>query len=329
MSQIMKKCPQCRRVYAVNDLFCEDCGMKLIEDQIPSPTDYQNQEGVYPPPVSPVQPVPDFQPEQYVQPSHAPQPVQGAVNKPKTNILLIAAIVLLALLLIAIVILVFLLFRGNSKEDLDTLEGGENSILTLAPESIENEEEIAVESSDDGFGFIENEQSEANVPEEIPVEVKTEAPTEPPTEAPTEPPAESRFEVVADACSWSDAYTKCVEAGGHLAYIQSDEDLAKILEAANASGLKFLWLGGTTAISPDNTGVIPSWLNGDSFDYVNQAGLWYAGEPSGRDYTDPDLPYEPYVMLWHVDGKWSLNDNSDAILEYYRAENIGYVCQYD
>ncbi|MBQ8515308.1 MAG: C-type lectin domain-containing protein [Ruminococcus sp.] len=324
MSQMFKKCPQCQRIYAVNDLFCEDCGLKLIEEQIPSPVNDPDQAGMYPPPAAPsFQSTHDFQPEQHI------QPAQGSAAKQKMSGLLIAAIVLLVLLLLAIALLIFLLFRNGSKESSDTLESGGNSIITLVPDSTETEGESAAESSDDGFGFIENEQSEAGQPEEIPVEVQTEAPTSPPTEAPTEAPAESRFEVVANACSWSDAYTKCVEAGGHLAYIQSDEDLAKILEAANASGLKFLWLGGTTAISPDNSGVIPSWLNGNSFDYVNQAGLWYAGEPSGRDYTDPDLPYEPYVMLWKVDDKWSLNDNSDAILEYYRAENIGYVCQYD
>lgn len=323
MSQKFKKCPQCQRIYSISDLFCEDCGLRLIEEQSSSPADYQNQKKIHSAPQasSTVSPTSDFQSEQ----SSVSPFVQNTVTKSKSNRLLIAVIILLALLLIVLAILVFLLLQKDHKQNFNTLEDNENLITTITSGVAEN--------NDDGFGWVESEQSQTDVLEEIPTEVQTEEPTEESTEEPTEPPtkasSESRFEVVADACSWNDAYTKCVEAGGHLAYIQSDEDLAKILEAVNASGLKYLWLGGTTAISPDNTAVIPSWLNGDNFDYVNQAGLWYAGEPSGRDYTDPDLPYEPYVMLWKVDDKWSLNDNSDVILKYYRTENIGYICQYD
>ena len=34
-------------------------------------------------------------------------------------------------------------------------------------------------------------------------------------------------------------------------------------------------------------------------------------------------------MIWKINGVWSLNDNSDAVLKYYKHSDMGYVCEKD
>ena len=88
------------------------------------------------------------------------------------------------------------------------------------------------------------------------------------TEAP-----EKRYQVFTEACSWEDARKKCEAAGGHLAYITSEEDWAKVINALNGTGLKYVWLGGTTSISADETRITATWLDGSSISTMRTTGL--------------------------------------------------------
>ena len=156
--------------------------------------------------------------------------------------------------------------------------------------------------------------------------------TEPPTEPVTEPPETQqtilkRFVVCPGAYTWTEAEQKCRADGGHLAYITSQEELDKILAAANQTELKFLWVGATTTLYGDDVTV--QWTDGSPLDFINDNGLWYPGEPSGRDMTADVHTIEPYVMLWKIKDVWSFNDNSDLCLKEYKSERFGYICEYD
>lgn len=135
------------------------------------------------------------------------------------------------------------------------------------------------------------------------------------------------FEVIKGAYTWTEAENICEEKGGHLASITSDNDYNSIIDAAEESGLEFLWLGGLTFCEGDE--VYAAWIDNTDFTYVEENKLWFRGEPSGKDPSDPSETLEPYVMLWKIGDEWSLNDNSDAALKYYRDSLIGFVCEYD
>ena len=62
-------------------------------------------------------------------------------------------------------------------------------------------------------------------------------------EAPAAPVYE--YQVIAQRMTWSEAYTYCQSQGGQLATPSTQEEYNQIVQKANESGLKVLWLGGT------------------------------------------------------------------------------------
>ena len=271
------------------------------------------------PPVQP-QPAQNF----YEQPPVQPQPTQNFYEQPqpeqkpqkKNNLLLLIIIVLCVLIIAAGILIGFLIFRdsegdagtNNAEGVLQTtavLEADASSVAGDDAETIVT----TLATEENGLHFAENTMTTT-------VTTTTEAP-------------EKRYQVFTEACSWEDAKKKCEAAGGHLAYITSDEDWTKVINALNGTGLKYVWLGGTTSISADETRITATWLDGSSMDYIYDANHWFANEPSGRDFSSADKPLEPYILLWNVNDVWSLNDSSDAVLSCYKHEQIGYVCEFD
>ena len=273
------------------------------------------------PPVQPEQNFyeqPPVQPQQnfYEQPPIQPQPEKKPQKK--SNLLLLIIIVLCVLIIAAGILIGFLIFRdsegegdagnGNAEGALQTtavLEADASSAAGDDPETIVT----TLATEENGLHFAENTMTTT-------VTTTTEAP-------------EKRYQVFTEACSWEDARKKCEAAGGHLAYITGEEDWAKVINALNGTGLKYVWLGGTTSISADETRITATWLDGSSMDYIYDANHWFANEPSGRDFSSADKPLEPYILLWNVNDVWSLNDSSDAVLSCYKHEQIGYVCEFD
>ena len=150
-----------------------------------------------------------------------------------------------------------------------------------------------------------------------------------PTPEPDPQPAGKTYQAFVDACTWADAKQKCEAAGGHLAYITSDEDWNQAISVLSGTGLRYVWLGGSTYISRDGSTITASWLNGSNLSYIDNANHWYPNEPSGWDNSSPEHSLEPYILLWYVDDYWSLNDTSNDILKYYKPERIGYLCEFD
>lgn len=297
-----KQCPNCGRQFPVTDIFCDNCGCQLDL-------------------IAPEQAQPPQQP--FVLPTQQP-PAQATTvyaEKPKKTGVLIGLLVAILLILAAMIVLGFFLIHQLNQNHSDPseiaavaqTETTEMAAETAAPET---EKETVV--------------SVVTVIEQVTVP-QTDSPSvyAVPTPEPDPQPAGKTYQAFVDACTWADAKQKCEAAGGHLAYITSDDDWNQAISVLSGTGLRYVWLGGSTYISNDGSTITASWLNGSNLNYIDNARHWYPNEPSGWDNSSPEHSLEPYILLWYVDDYWSLNDTSNDILKYYKPERIGYLCEFD
>lgn len=130
-----------------------------------------------------------------------------------------------------------------------------------------------------------------------------------------------RYEVIKEDITWTEANEKCIAKGGHLATITSQDEMDKLSAMVDAAGIKNAWIGGYTSVR--NGTAFGHWVTGEVFDFAR----WYPGEPSRND---KDGTPEFYLVLWKVDGEWSINDERDDMLEMsYLKGKIGYICEYE
>lgn len=294
-----KQCPNCGRQFPVTDVFCDSCGCPL--DLIA--------------PTQPQQP--------FVLPTQQP-PAQATTvyaEKPKKTGVLIGLLVAILLVLAAMIVLGFFLIHQLNQNHSDPSELAavaqtETTEMAAETDAPETEKETVV--------------SVVTVIEQVTVP-QTDSPSvyAVPTPEPDPQPAGKTYQAFVDACTWADAKQKCEAAGGHLAYITSDEDWNQAISVLSGTGLRYVWLGGSTYISRDGSTITASWLNGSNLNYIDNANHWYPNEPSGWDNSSPEHSLEPYILLWYVDDYWSLNDTSNDILKYYKPERIGYLCEFD
>ncbi len=135
---------------------------------------------------------------------------------------------------------------------------------------------------------------------------------------------ESRYELIVDDISWSEANEACLRKGGHLITITSQEEMDIAVSLAESAELRFVWMGGYTSIRNDEA--YGHWITGEPFEFQP----WYPGEPSR---TDEDGAAEMYLMLWQVNDEWSWNDQrNDPVgetgLAYFKGKT-GYICEYE
>lgn len=297
-----KQCPNCGRQFPVTDIFCDNCGCQLDL-------------------IAPEQAQPPQQP--FVLPTQQP-PAQATTvyaEKPKKTGVLIGLLVAILLVLAAMIVLGFFLIHQLNQNHSDPSE-----IAAVAQtETTEMAAETAVPEAEK-----ETVVSVVTVIEQVTVP-QTDSPSvyAVPTPEPDPQPAGKTYQAFVDACTWADAKQKCEAAGGHLAYITSDEDWNQAISVLSGTGLRYVWLGGSTYISNDGSTITASWLNGSNLNYIDNARHWYPNEPSGWDNSSPEHTLEPYILLWYVDDYWSLNDTSNDILKYYKPERIGYLCEFD
>lgn len=306
-----KQCPHCGRQFPVTDAFCDSCGCQL---DLIAPAQAQ-------------------QPQQsFVLPTQQP-PAQATTvyaEKPKKTGVLIGLLVAILLVLAAIIVLGFFLIHQLNQNDTT------NHTSELAAVAQTETTEMAAETEPPA---AETAAPEAEKETVVSVVTVIEQVTVPQTDSPSvyavpapEPdpqPAGKTYQAFVDACTWADAKQKCEAAGGHLAYITSDEDWNQAISVLSGTGLRYVWLGGSTYISNDGSTITASWLNGSNLNYIDNARHWYPNEPSGWDNSSPEHTLEPYILLWYVDDYWSLNDTSNDILKYYKPERIGYLCEFD
>ena len=297
-----KQCPNCGRQFPVTDIFCDNCGCQLDL-------------------IAPEQAQPPQQP--FVLPTQQPpaQTTTVYAEKPKKTGVLIGLLVAILLVLAAMIVLGFFLIHQLNQNHSDPSELAavaqtETTEMAAETDAPETEKETVV--------------SVVTVIEQVTVP-QTDSPSvyAVPAPEPDPQPAGKTYQAFVDACTWADAKQKCEAAGGHLAYITSDEDWNQAISVLSGTGLRYVWLGGSTYISNDGSTITASWLNGSNLNYIDNAHHWYPNEPSGWDNSSPEHSLEPYILLWYVDDYWSLNDTSNDILKYYKPERIGYLCEFD
>ena len=294
-----KQCPNCGRQFPVTDIFCDSCGCPLDL-------------------IAPTQPQQPFVPPTQQPPAQA---TTVYAEKPKKTGVLIGLLVAILLVLAAMIVLGFFLIHQLNQNHSDPSElaavaQAETTEMAAETDAPETEKETVV--------------SVVTVIEQVTVP-QTDSPSvyAVPTPEPDPQPAGKTYQAFVDACTWADAKQKCEAAGGHLAYITSDDDWNQALSVLSGPGLRYVWLGGSTYISNDGSTITASWLNGSNLNYIDNARHWYPNEPSGWDNSSPEHSLEPYILLWYVDDYWSLNDTSNDILKYYKPERIGYLCEFD
>ncbi len=293
-----KQCPNCGKTFPAQDAFCDDCGCQL-----------------------------DWMPSTQPQQSFMPPPTQTTTayyaEKPKKTGTLIGLLVAILLVLAAMIVLGFFLIHQLNQND--TTNHTSELAAVAQTETTEMAAETAVPEAEK-----ETVVSVVTVIEQVTMP-QTDSPSvyAVPTPEPDPQPAGKTYQAFVDACTWADAKQKCEAAGGHLAYITSDDDWNQAISVLSGTGLRYVWLGGSTYISNDGSTITASWLNGSNLSYINNARHWYPNEPSGWDNSSPEHSLEPYILLWYVDDYWSLNDTSNDILKYYKPERIGYLCEFD
>lgn len=299
-----KQCPNCGRQFPVTDIFCDNCGCQL---------DLIAPEQAQPPQQS------------FVPPTQQPpaQTTTVYAEKPKKTGVLIGLLVAILLVLAAMIVLGFFLIHQLNQND--TTDHTSELAVVAQTETTEMAAETAAPETEK-----ETVVSVVTVIEQVTVP-QTDSPSvyAVPTPEPDPQPAGKTYQAFVDACTWADAKQKCEAAGGHLAYITSDEDWNQAISVLSGTGLRYVWLGGSTYISNDGSTITASWLNGSNLNYIDNANHWYPNEPSGWDNSSPEHSLEPYILLWYVDDYWSLNDTSNDILKYYKPERIGYLCEFD
>lgn len=296
-----KQCPNCGRQFPVTDVFCDSCGCPLDL-------------------IAPTQPQQSFVPPTQQPPAQA---TTVYAEKPKKTGVLIGLLVAILLVLAAMIVLGFFLIHQLNQNDTT------NHTSELAAVAQVETTEMAAET-DAPAAEKETVVSVVTVIEQVTVP-QTDSPSvyAVPTPEPDPQPAGKTYQAFVDACTWADAKQKCEAAGGHLAYITSDDDWNQAISVLSGTGLRYVWLGGSTYISNDGSTITASWLNGSNLSYIDNARHWYPNEPSGWDNSSPEHSLEPYILLWYVDDYWSLNDTSNDILKYYKPERIGYLCEFD
>lgn len=296
-----KQCPNCGKTFPAQDAFCDDCGCQL-----------------------------DWMPSTQPQQSFMPPPTQTTTayyaEKPKKTGVLIGLLVAILLVLAAIIVLGFFLIHQLNQND--TTNHTSELAAVAQTETTETEppaaETAAPEAEKETVVSVVTVIEQVTVPQTDPPSVYAV-----PTPEPDPQPAGKTYQAFVDACTWADAKQKCEAAGGHLAYITSDDDWNQAISVLSGTGLRYVWLGGSTYISRDGSTITASWLDGSNLSYIDNAYRWYPNEPSGWDNSSPEHSLEPYILLWYVDDYWSLNDTSNDILKYYKPERIGYLCEFD
>lgn len=298
-----KQCPNCGKTFPAQDAFCDDCGCQL-----------------------------DWMPSTQPQQSFMPPPTQTTTayyaEKPKKTGTLIGLLVAILLILAAMIVLGFFLIHQLNQND--TTNHTSELAAVAQTETTKMAADTEPPAAETAAPEIETKISVVTVIEQVTVP-QTDSPSvyAVPTPEPDPQPAGKTYQAFVDACTWADAKQKCEDAGGHLAYITSDEDWNQAISVLSGTGLRYVWLGGSTYISNDGSTITASWLNGSNLSYIDNARHWYPNEPSGWDNSSPEHSLEPYILLWYVDDYWSLNDTSNDILKYYKPERIGYLCEFE
>lgn len=144
------------------------------------------------------------------------------------------------------------------------------------------------------------------------------------------------YELIVEDTTWSQAYQNCLDRGGYLVRINSDEEYQAILQQIgdeDKSDIMF-WLGGAreSEESADYRWVYEDGTYGDIIlnEEDTYRSYWLSGEPSYSDETG-DMEMCMNMFYRSKEGHWVWNDVPDdiiAVADFY-AGRVGYICEYE
>lgn len=264
--------------------------------------------------------------------SNMPLP-EGKSGKKKggKNVLAIL-LIFLSLLLAAGITGGFILYKMNEDEPDKVADEEDDEWEEEAPEA---EEEKATASwslpwskSSEDSEAAETPDKEAAAEEEI----NSEFPEEERDET-----GIHTYELIVDDVTWTEAYEACMDRGGHLVRINSEEEYLAILQQISKEDKDkiMFWLGGGRGV-PNiyeyhwmyEDGTFGKEVLNEEEPYIT---YWLDGEPS---FYDESVAQDEWCMnMFYVskEGRWVWNDVPDdliSIADFY-AGRIGYICEYE
>ena len=133
------------------------------------------------------------------------------------------------------------------------------------------------------------------------------------------------YKVYNSSLTWTEAKAACEKLGGHLVTITSSRE-QKYVNSILGKGKNLYWIG----YSSTPTSRTYKWVTGEKSSYKN----WGEGEPN-KDFNDTEF----YAQLYAKDldrgytvfrkGQWNDARNDGGTMEFYKLENVGYICEWD
>lgn len=144
-----------------------------------------------------------------------------------------------------------------------------------------------------------------------------------------------KYEYVVNDCSWSEAYQKCLESGGYLARINSQEEYDYILSQINQKQMENIHfrIGGRRDENSQDYYWVDDMNNlyGEKINSEDYwcSGQWMTGEPSFSDKDTQENCLD--IFYYQKEDRWVWNDVPDDILKTvpeYEGK-LGYICEYE
>lgn len=146
-----------------------------------------------------------------------------------------------------------------------------------------------------------------------------------------------RYEVITADVTWEEAFQECINRGGYLCRINSNEENEVIKSLLNENNVRWIvYLGGLR----DSDSQDYHWIDenkqpfNDVINADNYLQYWYSGEPSYIGNVNDEVVQECYMSIIYVSSleNWVWNDvNNDvlALAPNYYAGRLSYICEYE
>lgn len=293
-------CKNCGTQLKDGAIFCTNCGTKIT-----MPSKAQQTQSI-----PKIQPVASTQTVQNVQPTN-----HNSVKRKKFSWMPVMIGVICVLVVAGGTFLVIHL-RQDANEEIETADYSDESETEDSLSDTVGEETAPVSEETDET-VAEQEKVESTVEELHEDEIHT-------------------YELIVADVTWIEAYQSCLDRGGYLVRINSEDEYQAILSqvwAEDKGNIKF-WLGGAR----DESSNTYRWIYEDT-DYEGEAlnnnekyaAYWLDEEPSFADETTGET--ETFMNMFYISSqeRWVWNDTVNDILGVLPTYSgtIGYICEYE
>lgn len=293
-------CKNCGTQLKDGAIFCTNCGTKIT-----MPSKAQQTQSI-----PKIQPVASTQTVQNVQPTN-----HNSVKRKKFSWMPVMIGVICVLVVAGGTFLVIHL-RQDANEEIENADYSDESETEDSLSETVGEETAPVSEETDET-VAEQEKVESTVEELHEDEIHT-------------------YELIVADVTWVEAYQSCLNRGGYLVRINSEDEYQAILSqvwAEDKGNIKF-WLGGAR----DESSNTYRWIYEDT-DYEGEAlnnnekyaAYWLDEEPSFADETTGET--ETFMNMFYISSqeRWVWNDTVNDILGVLPTYSgtIGYICEYE